>query len=92
MADNQVLEEEYDPDYIPTQDEVDEYAEFLGGLEGSATLGVEAVQDRRRRHLLFQLWFRRKSVGASLRQILQKALQDGKGKAAAAAIDDEERK
>ena len=30
MADNQVLEEEYDPDYVPTQEEIDEYAEFIG--------------------------------------------------------------
>jgi len=30
MSDNVVLEEEYDPNYAPTQEEIHEYAEFLG--------------------------------------------------------------
>ena len=30
MAENVVLEEEYDPDYVPTKAEIQEYAEFLG--------------------------------------------------------------
>jgi len=29
-AENVVLEEEYDPDYVPTKEEIQEYAEFLG--------------------------------------------------------------
>jgi len=30
MAENVVLEEEYDPDYVPTKEEIQEYADFLG--------------------------------------------------------------
>eukprot|EP01083_Nonionella_stella_P009804 28082_1 len=30
MSENVVLEEEYDPNYVPTNEEIEEYAEFLG--------------------------------------------------------------
>ena len=30
MAEKVVLEEEYDPNYVPTKEEIEEYVEFLG--------------------------------------------------------------
>ena len=70
-GDSIILEEEIDPNYVPSQDEIDEYAKWLGmdlqqdkdlqwiapeRIESAFTRALEALQDDGHgRDLLFQL-------------------------------------